>query len=305
MKTRMQRHGDTYVAVTPAFGATVRIVLRHARRKVAELAIEEALREARMVDALTSIHGTGSQVHRLNREGELTFPDRHLLAVLEQARALSVLTRGAFDITVQPLWQVYRDAPPVTGRPRQADRLKASVKVGWERVEFDARRVAFLRPGMQLTLNGLAKGYAADLALAALRRRGVADALVDTGAYACQGCAPAAIGVADPRQAGMLAARMRLDGRSAATSGDYKAMFTPDFVHHHIFDPATGDSPQDLASATVVAASSVLADGLATAFMVMGARKAHALAATLPGVDLMTINKRGVVWKSPAFPVAA
>lgn len=48
-----------------------------------------------------------------------------------------------------------------------------------------------------------------------------------------------------------------------------------------------------------------LADGLSTAFMVMGARKVHALAAGLPGVGLMTINKRGVVWKSTAFPVAA
>ena len=305
MKTMMQRHGDVYLAAMPAFGATMRIVLRHAQRRVAELAIEEALREAHMVDALTSIDSAASQVHRLNRDGVLACPDRHLLAVLEQARSLSILTRGAFDITVQPLWQVYRDAPAATGRPRQSDRLRASIKVGWERVEFDASRVAFLRPGMQMTLNGLAKGYAADLALAALRRRGIADALVDTGAYACQGCAPGTVGVADPRQAGALAARMRIDGRSAATSCDYKAMFTPDFVHHHIFDPVTGESPQDLASATVVAASSVLADGLATAFMVMGARKAHALAASLPDVDLMTINKRGVVWKSAAFPVAA
>jgi FAD:protein FMN transferase len=55
----------------------------------------------------------------------------------------------------------------------------------------------------------------------------------------------------------------------------------------------------------VVAPSGILADGLSTAFMVMGARKAHATAAGMAGVDVMTINKRGVVWKSPGFPRAA
>ena len=90
-----------------------------------------------------------------------------------------------------------------------------------------------------------------------------------------------------------------------ATSGDYATTFTPDFVHHHIFDPATGESPQELASVTVVAPTGMQADGLSTACMVMGARKAHALAARLPGVDVMTINKRGVVWKSPSFPSLA
>ena len=98
---------------------------------------------------------------------------------------------------------------------------------------------------------------------------------------------------------------LQLGGRSVATSGDYASWFTPDFVHHHIFDPATGESPQELASVTVVAPSAMEADGLSTAFMVMGARKAHALAAKLPGVDLMTMNKRGIVWKSPSFPALA
>jgi len=96
-----------------------------------------------------------------------------------------------------------------------------------------------------------------------------------------------------------------MDGRCVATSGDYASTFTPDFMQHHIFDPATGNSLQELASVTVLAPSALLADGLSTAFMVMGARKSHALAARLDGVDLMTINKRGVVWKSQGFPATA
>ena len=300
--------GALYTVAAPAFGRIIRISLFHPQQRTAELAIEDALAQARMVDQLTAIDGAASQVARLNRDGILPGPDRHLLAMLDQARRLWGLTRGAFDMTVQPLWQVYRDASLANRRPLQSDRLKASARLGWERVSFDDGRVALLRPGMQLTLNGLAQGYAADLALAALRAHGVDDALVDTGCYASvdsnPGRRPWTVGVADPRDIGQLAASVHLDGRSAATAGDYTSAFTPDFVHHHIFDPATGESPQELASATVLAPSGVLADGLATAFIVMGARKAHALAAGLPGVDLMTINKRGVVWKSRGFPSA-
>jgi thiamine biosynthesis lipoprotein len=292
-----------------AFGTTIRISLFHPDRDAAREAIDAALAQARMVDRLMSIYSEASQVFQLNRDGELHRPSRHLLAVLEQARALSVLTRGAFDVTVQPLWRAYRDASLPSGRPAPAERLKASAKVGWERLHAGSERVVFARPGMQLTLNGLAQGYAADLALAALRARGIVHALVDTGEFAAGSGKPDGsawrIGVADPRQDGTLASTMQLDGRSAATSGDYASSFTPDFVHHHIFDPATGDSPQELASVTVVAPSGILADGLSTAFMVMGSRRAHALAASLPGVDLLTINKRGVLWKSPSFPCTA
>ena len=302
----IERRGDLYTGAALMFGTTVTVALYHADGKQAELAIEDAFHEARRIDKLMSIYDAQSQVAQLNREGVIAKPDRHLLTVLQQARALSVLTKGAFDITVQPLWQACNEAQG--GMPAQSDRLKAQSKVNWARVESTADTVRLLKPGMQITLNGLAQGYAADLATAALRARGIDHALIDTGEFSARGHKPDAawtLGVADPRGAGALVTTMRLDGRSAASSADYEASFTPDFVHHHIFDPATGCSPQELASVTVLAPSAILADGLSTACMVLGAKKSHALAARLPGVDLMTINKRGVVWKSPGFPAVA
>jgi thiamine biosynthesis lipoprotein len=299
---------DAHSAAALAFGAKVTITVIHADALLASQAMVDALAQARKVDRLMSIYAMGSQVHALNRYGVLDDPDPHLLAVLAQARALSVMTRGAFDITVQPLWHAYSAAAAPNGRPAAADRLKASALVNWQRVQVGERRVALLKPGMQVTLNGLAQGYAADLALATLRVHGIEHALVDMGEIASLGVWPRRLSwplvVEDPRNPEALVARLRSDGRCVATSSDCTSSFTPDFVHHHIFDPVTGESPQDLASATVVAPCAMLADGLSTAFMVMGARKAHALAATLPGVDLLTINKRGIVWKSPCFPAA-
>lgn len=292
-----------------AFGTTVGIAVRHPDAALARRAIDAALADVRRIDGLMSIHQAGSQVFRLNRDRVLAEPDPHLLAVLDHARALSRLTHGAFDITVQPLWNAFDAAAATTpaGLPTEAARLHARGLVGWTGVQAGRARVALARPGMAITLNGLAQGYAADLALAALRRHGVRHALVDTGEFGKLGQAdgrPWTIGIRDPRHEDALAASLALDGRCVATSGDYACAFTPDCRHHHIFDPASGASPLELASVTVLAPTGLEADGLSTAFMVMGARRSHALAAHLPGVDLLVIGKDGRRWKSAGFPAA-
>ena len=106
----------------------------------------------------------------------------------------------------------------------------------------------------------------------------------------------------DPRDDQALAATLHVNGCGVATSGDYESMFTPDYRHHHIFDPAVGDSPQELAGVTVMAPTGMLADGLSTAFMVLGRERAAQLAASLPGVDLLAIDKQGRQWRSAGFP---
>lgn len=298
--------GRLYTGAAIAFGTTVTVSVVHVDALQAELAISDALAEVRKVDTLMSVQRESSQVYALNRDGFLHRPDPHLLAVLSRAQDLSRLTRGAFDITVQPLWRSFQQAAQGGFLPPPEMKQQAMACLGWNRIEASAEEVRFGAAGMAITLNGLAQGYAADLALAALRTHGIRHALLDTGEFIGNGrrsaLRPWMLGVPDPRDEGRVAATFPVEGRSVATSGDYQSTFTPDFVHHHILDPATGDSPQELASVTVLAPTGIGADGLSTAFMVMGARKAHTLASRLPGVDLMTINKRGIVWKSPQFP---
>src|SRR5690606_22816905 len=108
-------------------------------------------------------------------------------------------------------------------------------------------------------------------------------------------------GVRDPRRKDAYAGTLQMDGRAIATSGDYATAFTPDFSTHHIVDPATGASPAELAAVTVAAPSGILADGLSTAFMVMGVRRSLALAAEMPGVDLVAVDKQGRRWHSPGM----
>ncbi|WP_308924002.1 FAD:protein FMN transferase [Janthinobacterium sp. J1-1] len=302
------RHAPVHTGIALAFGTTIQIALVHEDEQVARMAISDALAAAQRVDRLMSIYQPASQVYQLNRDGVLHRPDPQLLAVLAQARALSQLTDGAFDITVQPLWRAWREAVARGALPAPAQRRQAKAMVDWRQLVFDERRVV-LAPGMAITLNGLAQGYAADMALAAVQAHGIRHALLDTGEFVARGRKrahqPWALGVRDPRDDQALAATLFINGCGVATSGDYESVFTPDYLHHHIFDPAAGDSPQELASVTVMAPTGMLADGLSTACMVLGRERAALLAASLPGVDLLAIDKQGREWRSPGFPPEA
>jgi len=289
-----------------AFGTTVTIQVLHPNPLTAQTAIAEALQQVTLVDALMSVHQPRSQVYQLNTQGQLQNPDPHLLEVLAYARHLSGETGGAFDITVQPLWLAFSQAQASGQLPAPQTLAPARALVNWQGVTVQADQLTLAKPGMAITLNGLAQGYAVDLALAALRAKGMTHALLDTGEFGAigtkSGDQPWVLGIKNPRQTDALAARVALDGRALATSGDYETSFSPDFSHHHIFDPATGDSPSTLASVTVLAPTGLMADGLSTAFMVLGANKALELAASLPHVDALLIHKDGRQQKTAHFP---
>ncbi|OQW86228.1 MAG: thiamine biosynthesis protein ApbE [Rhodoferax ferrireducens] len=296
----------THTGSGRAFGTTVSIRVLHHDPVTAQAAIDDALAQVSLVDALMSLHQTSSQVFQLNATGQLSHPDAHVRKVLAYARQLASQTGGAFDITVQPLWLAFSQAQTRGALPAPQAITEAKALVNWQGLRVDANQIQLARPGMAITLNGLAQGYAVDLALAALRARGITHALLDTGEFGALGNKaanqPWVLGIKDPRQTDALAARVPLDGRQLATSGDYETTFSPDYRHHHIFDPATGDSPTTLASATVLAPTGLMADGLSTAFMVMGADKALALAAALPQVDALLVGKDGSRRKTAYFP---
>ncbi len=295
-----QAHGlREFTAADVAFGTTVSLKVLHADEAVARAALRDALAAIRAVDRLMSLYRADSDISRLNRDGRLEHPDPRVLAVLQHAQSLSQATHGAFDVTVQPLWL----AAAAGGDTAAARRL-----VDWQQLSVSAARIALHSPGMAVTLNGLAQGYGVDVALSALRRHGISQALLDSGEFAALGQRddgqPWMLGVRDPRDAQALVQSIAVDGRCMATSGDYETHFSDDFSRHHIVDPATGESPPELASVTVLAPSGLQADGLSTAMMVMGSARALQLAAALPGVDVLCIAKDGRRQQSTGFPRA-
>jgi FAD:protein FMN transferase len=278
-----------------AFGTTITVAAIHEDPGTARAAIADALGEARRVDALMSVHRDDSEVGRLNATGVLAHPDARLVHVLERAQRLSELSGGAFDVTVQPLWTLFADCRRAGRLPSRPEIASARARVGWARLEVSPRRIALGAAGMGVTLNGIAQGYATDLALAALAARGVRDALLDTGEYGAEGARtpsrPWMVGVQHPRDPGALLGAVAMDGRFLATSGDYATTFSDDRLYHHIFDPATGVSPPALSSVVVAASSGLDADALTKPLMILDRERAGSLLARFPGAGALWVDK--------------
>jgi len=228
-----------------AFGADVSITLP------GPVPLAEVRREIAAIEATFSLH-RASELTRLNAAGRGPGSAR-MRAVLALARRVQAATLGAFDPTVQPLWQALAE-----GRDGSAE----SFKIGFERIEEDDE--IRLGQGQAMTLNGIVQGYAADRIAALLQTRGLGDCLVDMGEFvALDG--PFALGIEDP-QAGRVAMRHigRGTDRALATSSP-TALALPG--GSHILGPH-GEVPR-WSTVTVGAESAALADAASTAFVLM------------------------------------
>lgn len=280
-----------------AFGTTVSIAAVHENPEVARRALRKALDETRRIDSLMTVFRPESQVGRLNTLGRLEDPDPQLVRVLEFSQELSALSGGAFDVTVQPLWLLFARCKREGRLPLPAEVAAARSRVDWTALEVSRRRIALGRPGMSITLNGVAQGYAADVVLGVLREHGVRDALIYTGEYGAEGerqaGRPWTVGIQHPRAPDTIVAAVAMDGRFLATSGDYATAFTDDFLYHHIFDPHTGYSPRGLSSVAVAAASGMAADALTKPLMVLEPPRAAAVLSRFAGAGALCIDKEG------------
>ncbi|MFM7074160.1 MAG: FAD:protein FMN transferase [Planctomycetota bacterium] len=294
-----------------AFGTTVSITACHAERSRAIAAIKAAFDELELVEQSMSLYRPDSQVSRLNHDGVVEDPHPYFLEALRFGQNVSRRTQGAFDLTVQPLWDLRRRVQREQRRPTDAEFNAALGQVGWSYLGFSPTRVAFQRRGMAATLNGIAQGLAADKAAAALLRHGIEHALIDAGELHPLGRNAAGfattqewtVGIQHPRRDDAYVAIARLAGRCLATSGDYATTFSDDFRDHHIIDPRRGVSPTELASVSVAAPTAMAADALSTALMVMGAEQGAALIGRMENVDALFVRKDGRTLKTGGFPL--
>ncbi len=294
----------------PAFGTTVWMRAAHGDATRADAALSAAARRIQAVEAQMSLFRDGSALVRLNRDGRLDNAPDALIAVLREALRIARESEGRFDPTVQPLWRVRFDAAQQGRAAAPADISRARALVGWQHVRVDAvhRRIAFARPGMAITLNGIAQGWATDAAAAVLRKHGIEHALIDAGEWQPMGRSPEGgpwrLGVQDPRNAARIVASIEADGRAVAASSDDKLAFTPDRREHHIVDPRSGQSPSELAAVVVLARTCTLADALTKPLFMGSARDAMALARRWR-VDVICVDKAGRVTGSGTSAVDA
>ncbi len=292
-----------------ALGSDVSMTILGAATARADRALDAAFAELETVERVMSLYRADSQLCRLNRDGVLDRPHPSLVEVLLAARETSRQSDGAFDVTVQPLWELFSSSSRRGELPTDEEISAARESVDWRAVEIGRDRIRLHAPVRAVTLNGIAQGFAADRAVAALRQHGIEHALVNSGEVGCLGCKPGGkewtVGVQHPRVADAYVSLAALNGRSLATSGDYETKFSEDFSKNHIFDPRTGLSPSELASASILAPTAMQADALSTVAMVLGPERTLALIESLPSVDALLVLKNGRSLQTPGFTEAA
>ena len=205
------------------------------------------------IDRAMSTYNPDSELSQLNRNldpGRLeTSPG--IFAVVNQALRLSARTNGAFDVTVGPLVELWGFGPAVRGATLPGaeliERTKLLVGYGNLQTDANARAIARNRPGVQLDLSSIAKGYGVDRVAALLDARGVKDYLVEIGGeFRARGVnadrRPWRVGILEPVPVGgKVHSVVALHSHGIATSGNYLDYFDHGGKRYsHVIDPASG-----------------------------------------------------------------
>lgn len=288
-------------------GTFVSITLAQASRGHMDEAMEQAFARMAGLIAVFDRFDAASPVGVLNSQGRLADAPAELTRLLDRSARVGRLSDGAFNITVQPLVDLFRryrnpggsmDIP--AAELREARELVLAE--GWT---TSGSSVSLARSGMGVTLDGIAKGHIADEVSAFLKARGVPNHLINAGGDIVAAGEKAAgrpwtVAVEHPGHTGFVR-RLALRDRALATSGSYEMFYDASRRHHHLICPGAGASPTALAGVSVAAPSAVEADALATALSVMPPRDGLKLTASLPGRACLMITGEGRTLASPGW----
>lgn len=270
--------------------------------------MEDLLAACDRYERLLSKTIAGSDVDRINHGGgKPVTVSPETWQLLQDAQAVWQASGGAFSVTIAPVTALW-DFTGGTRRMPEAGELAATLPlVDDSRLVLGEENTVTLPEGMMIDLGGIAKGYIADRAAEMCSGRCDGAVINLGGNVYVTGAKPDGslfrVGIRDP-QGGEEAVKCIVSAAdtSVVTSGIYERYFIRDGVrYHHILDPKTGISAQsDLAGATVVCASSVKADAVATACIVLGSEGAMELLERL-ALDGLLITRDGEVITTPGF----
>jgi len=283
-----------------AMGAKAELILNHPDPRKAEQALGRVQDEIRRLEKIFSLFDPSSALSKLNQTGTLNLPPFDLIRCLSEATDISRVTDGAFDVTIQPLWDLYArhfsNTPKDRHGPSAEDIASARRLVGYTAIRFDAEHVSFEIPGMKLSLNGIAQGYITDRVAELLNAEGFNNVLIDLGETRGLGQHEDGgdwqVGIKAPDGSGNLVRKLALRNKAIATSGGYGTRFTADGKYHHLFDPKSGESANIWQSISVIANAATRADALSTAFSSMAEQEVREIAAKTK-VSVFAYNRAG------------
>ena len=288
----------------PALGTFVSITVEKSSNS--EKILDGAFSLIRQLEKKFSVYIPDSELSQLNIKKKIEASD-DLKYVIEKSIYISKITGGAFDITVLPLIKLYRVAEKRGMAPSDKEIRDIMQYTGYGKIKIKGNMIE-IPDKTELDAGGIAKGYIVDRTAEFLKRQGMIGGLVNAGGdIYCFGENPEGrkwrIGIRDPFHKGRIIKTLYVSNCGVATSGDYERyLYIKGKKYGHIINPLTGRTVQDFpVSVTVIAPDATTADGLATAFFVLGAEKGLALADKLKDVGLFVIDGTGKSYESKNF----
>ncbi|MFI5385155.1 MAG: FAD:protein FMN transferase [Fimbriimonadales bacterium] len=273
-------------------GVDARLVVYAQNQAMAENACTAAFARMAELDAMMSDYRRDSELMRLcGKSGGPPVPvSPDLFRVLKRAQEVSQRSGGAFDVTVGPLVQLWRNARKTGVLPDPAEIERARKLVGWQKMKLDERThtIQLAVKGMKLDLGGIAKGYADDEAQAVLRKNGITRALVEMGGDIVVSGPPSGTSgwtIRVPNAGGDHGpVNMRFAHLAISTSGDTEQFVVIGGVRYsHVVDPHTGQALTNRVEVTVIAPDGLTADPLSTAVTLLGEAERSRLLRAYPG----------------------
>jgi thiamine biosynthesis lipoprotein len=290
---------DTFVTITVVSNS----------KNSADKAIDTAFSEIERLEKLSNFFSSESEVSRINKNpgisGVRVSPD--ILDMLNKAIMVSEKTEGAFDVTIGPVISLYDFHKKI--KPEESAVKKNLSLVNYRELIIDRNKsAAFLKKrGMLIDLGGIAKGYAADKAVEALKRNRINSGLVSVaGDIKAFGLKPDGkpwkIGIRNPRSKSKeddVMATIELSDMAISTSGDYERCFILDGKrYHHLLSPKTGYPAEGCQSVSVITKECAFTDAFATGVFILGPEKGLKVFEKM-GFDGIIVDSQGKVHTTP------
>ncbi|HXK53573.1 MAG TPA: FAD:protein FMN transferase [Hyphomicrobiales bacterium] len=279
-------------------GADAAILLAHPDERQAQRIFALCEGEIARLEKIFSLFRDDSALSRLNRDGRLAAPPLEMVSLLSTAARVHEASEGAFDPTVQPLWALYAThyaaRPGAAGGPGRAAIDAALRSVGWHHVAVDPAEIRFARPGMALTLNGIAQGYVTDRIADLLAAEGMENVLVDIGEIRALGHAPDGstwpVTIRPGGRHNLPDTKIGLASRALATTAATGTCFDAAGRVGHVLDPRSGNPVTANLAASAFAASAAIADGLSTAAIALTPAQAGKAVSRFPNAGLRLVG---------------
>ena len=294
-----------------AMGTFVTMTLIHSSKDQAQEAMGMAFQEIERLTGLMNRFDDQTAIGQLNREGLLKGVPSEVAGVIGKGLEYYRLSRGTFDMTVKPVVDLFRAKADAKKNLDLNEKELNEVLhlVGSDQIELNGRVIRFKKPGMGITLDGIAKGYIVDRASKVLKNHNIENHLINAGGDIRargirQDKKPWTVAIQDPHKKGDYPDIIHMSDAAVATSGNYEVYFDREKMFHHIVNPRTGLSPHASTSVSVMASTTMKADALSTSVFVMDPAQGVRFINSLPQCECLVITKENRRMKSGGWKSA-